>query len=117
MNQPSLNEYFTLTNDLLFKIIFNGYSGEKDPLTGKISRIFVSPETIEAEKSISLAMIVNDSCLIGMQIVSACLLYTSGAQIAAVDRRQRFIVDRLGQPDPVDNLKQPGILRLAIINL
>ena len=36
MNQPSLNEYFTLTNDLLFKILFNGYSGERDPLTGKI---------------------------------------------------------------------------------
>ena len=54
MNQPSLNEYFTLTNDLLFKIIFSGYPGERDPLTGKISRIFVSPETIEAEKSISL---------------------------------------------------------------
>lgn len=98
MNQPSLNEYFTLTNDLLFKIIFNGYSGERDSLTGKISRIFVSPETIEAEKSISLAMIVNDSCLIGMQIVSAYHSVKIRIKALTLDLLKLQARERPGQP-------------------
>ena len=91
MNQPSLNEYFTLTNDLLFKILFNGYSGERDPLTGKISRIFVSPETIEAEKSISLAMI-------GMQIVSAYHSVKIRIKALTLDLLKLQARERPGQP-------------------
>ena len=71
MSQPSLNEYFTLTNDLLLKMILRGYTAQQDPLTGEVCQISVSSQTLKSAKSIMLPIILNNSIGASLQIITA----------------------------------------------
>ena len=71
MSQTSLNEYFTLTNDLLLKMILSGYTARQDPLTGEVYQISVSSQTLKSAKSIMLPIILNNSVGASLQIVTA----------------------------------------------
>ena len=71
MREPSLNEYFTLTNDFVLNMIFHSYPTELDPITGNIRKIHINPAVIDCEQSITTTGIANESILIGIQIITA----------------------------------------------
>lgn len=71
MTQPTLNEYFTLTNDLLFKLIVSSvpHSMNKDVESTMVFSI--DSETMNSADSIGVGLQVGDFMTLGVQTVTA----------------------------------------------
>ena len=71
MPEPSLNEYFNLTNDLLFKLIISSLPHSMNKNVGSTMVFTIDSETLNSEYSIGVGVQVGDFMVLGVQTVTA----------------------------------------------
>ena len=71
MTQPTLNEYFTLTNDLLFKLIVSSVPHSMNKDVGSTMVFSIDSETMNSADSIGVGLQVGDFMTLGVQTVTA----------------------------------------------
>lgn len=71
MTQPTLNEYFTLTNDLLFKLIVSSVPHSINKDVGSTMVFSIDSETMNSADSIGVGLQVGDFMTLGVQTVTA----------------------------------------------
>ena len=71
MQQLLLNEYFTLTNDLVFKLVMTSLPHDLGKAESPALVFSIDSETLESKDSIGIGLRVNDSLFLGAQPVTA----------------------------------------------
>ena len=71
MQQLLLNEYFTLTNDLVFKLVMTSLPHALGKAESPALVFSIDSETLESKDSIGIGLRVNDSLFLGAQPVTA----------------------------------------------
>ena len=71
MQQLLLNEYFTLTNDLVFKLVMTSLPHALGKAESPALVFSINSETLESKDSIGIGLRVNDSLFLGAQPVIA----------------------------------------------
>ena len=131
MPEPSLNEYFNLTNDLLFKLIISSLPHSMNKNVGSTMVFTVDSETLNSEYSIGIGVQVGDFMVLGVQTVTAWrtasirtkalvseLLAAQSPDIKEIEEAQPIVaVSFVLNPASYRKWKAPQTLRLSDFGL
>ena len=127
MSEPYLNEYFTLTNDLLFKLVVSSLPYVLHHANGSAMVFSVDADTLYSDQSIGVGATTNQNIYLGAQPVTAWrsaakrtrslaadLLYSQSPEIKEIEDALPIIaISFVLEPSPRRIWKKPYTLRMS----